>query len=46
MAMMQQQRPADAQSLLQMFQMELPFCASVVAPQMITSPYGAVVRSS
>lgn len=46
LALMQQQRVQDASALLQIFQAELPFCASVVAPQKITSPYGAVIRPS
>jgi hypothetical protein len=45
-ALLQQQRPADAQALLQLYQAEMPFCASVVAPTFIQSPYGAVVRAS
>jgi hypothetical protein len=45
MALLQQQRAQDAGVLLQLFQAELPHCASVVAPQMVTSPYGSVVRS-
>lgn len=44
--LMQQQRQQDAQGMLQLFQADLPFCASVVSPQMITSPYGATQRSS
>lgn len=46
LCLLQQQRIQDANALLQLFQAELPFCANVVAPQMITSPYGAVVRPS
>jgi len=46
LCLLQQQRPQDAAAMLQVFQLELPFCASVVSPQMITSPYGAVVRSA
>lgn len=42
----QQQRLQDAQGMLQLFQSDLPFCASVVSPAMITSPYGAIQRSS
>jgi hypothetical protein len=44
--LMQQQRMQDAAAMLQLFQADLPFCASVVAPQMITAPYGAAMRSS
>lgn len=46
LALLQQQRQQDAAGLLQIFQAELPFCASVVAPQLVTSPYGAVQRPS
>ena len=46
LCLLQQQRPQDATAMLQVFQLELPFCASVVSPQMIQSPYGAVVRST
>jgi hypothetical protein len=46
LALLQQQRQQDAAAVLQVFQAELPFAASVVAPQMIQSPYGAVVRST
>jgi hypothetical protein len=45
LCLIQQQRREDATALLQMFQAELPFCASVVAPSMVQSPYGAVVRA-
>lgn len=45
LCMIQQQRREDAMALLQVFQAELPFCASVVAPQMIQSPYGSAVRA-
>lgn len=45
LCLIQQQRREDAQAMLQVFQAELPFCASVVSPQSIMSPYGAVVRS-
>jgi len=46
LCLIQQQRPTDAQAMLQIFQAELPFAASVVSPQMITQPYGAALRSS
>ena len=42
----QQQRMQDAQGMLALFQADLPFCASIVSPTMITAPYGAVNRSS
>lgn len=45
MAMLQQQRPQDAASILQLFRSELPSCAAIVSPQRIVSPYGAVNRS-
>lgn len=45
LCLIQQQRREDAQAMLQVFAAELPFCASVVSPQSIQSPYGAVVRS-
>lgn len=46
LCLLQQQRREDATALLQIFQAEMPHCAAVVAPQMITSPYGAVQRPS
>ena len=46
LCLLQQQRKEDAATLLQIFQAEMPHCAAVVAPQMITSPYGAVQRPS
>lgn len=46
LALIQQQRYSDADAMIKLFATEMPFAASVVAPQMITSPYGAVVRSS
>lgn len=45
LAMLGQQRPQDTASILQIFQSDLPFCASVVAPTLIQSPYGAIQRS-
>ncbi|HEX8814806.1 MAG TPA: hypothetical protein VF753_04835 [Terriglobales bacterium] len=45
LCMLQQQRPQDAQLIVQLFQSEMPACASIVAPQRIMSPYGAVVRA-
>lgn len=45
LCLIQQQRREDAMAMLQVFQMELPFCASVVAPQMVQSPYGSAVRA-
>ena len=46
LCLVQQQRREDAMAMLQVFAAELPFAASVVAPQMVQSPYGAVVRST
>lgn len=46
MALLQQQRAQDAMVLRQLFETEMPFAASVVLPQSVTSPYGAVVRPS
>ncbi|HEX8826810.1 MAG TPA: hypothetical protein VF778_01725 [Xanthobacteraceae bacterium] len=46
LCMLQQQRKEDAAALLQIFQAEMPFAASVVAPNMITAPYGSAMRSS
>lgn len=46
LCLLQQQRQQDAQGMLTLFQSEMPFAASVVAPQMITAPYGSgIVRS-
>jgi hypothetical protein len=44
--LMQQQRQQDAQGMLQLFQADLPACASIVAPTTIIAPYGAAVRSA
>lgn len=46
LCLLQQQRYQDADAMLKLFLTELPFAASVVAPQMITAPYGAVNRST
>ena len=46
LCLVQQQRREDAAAMLQIFAMELPFCASVVAPSMPQAPYGAVVRAT
>jgi len=46
LCLVQQQRLQDANAMLQLFTAELPFAASVVAPQMIQAPYGAVLRST
>jgi hypothetical protein len=44
--LMQQQRQQDAAGMLELFKADLPHCAAVVAPTMVTSPYGAVMRSA
>lgn len=46
LALLQQQRPKDAQNMAQMFATEMPFCAAVVCPQMIQTTYGATIRSA
>jgi hypothetical protein len=46
LCLIQQQRREDAQAMAVLFQSDLPMCASVVCPRMITNPYGAVVRSA
>ncbi|HEX3523949.1 MAG TPA: hypothetical protein VHT52_17915 [Stellaceae bacterium] len=44
--LIQQQRAQDAQAMAQLFNSDLPFCASVVCPQMVQTAYGAVLRSA
>lgn len=46
LAFLQQQRKDDAQSMAELFNADLPMCASVVCPQLITNPYGATLRSA
>lgn len=46
MCLLQQQRAQDAAALLQLFQTDMPFCASVVAPTMVQAPYGATIRAA
>ena len=46
LAFLQQQRPKDAAGMVQAFVLEMPFCASVVCPQMIQTTYGAAIRSA
>jgi hypothetical protein len=46
MCLLQQQRREDAGAMAQLFNSDLPMCASVVCPQMIQSPYGATMRSA
>ena len=42
----QQQRAQDAAAMTQLFNAELPMCASVVCPQLIQNVYGATLRSA
>lgn len=44
MCMLQQQRKEDAAGLLQLFNTDLPFCASVVCPMFLSSAYAATLR--
>ena len=46
LALIQQQRREDAQAMAQVFNLEMPFAASVVCPQMIQTAYGAAIRSA
>ena len=46
MALLQQQRGEDAKSMAELFNADLPMCASVVCPQMIQTTYGAAIRSA
>jgi hypothetical protein len=46
LALMQQQRMQDAQAMFQLFSNDMPLCASVVAPTMLQTPYGATLRSA
>jgi hypothetical protein len=46
LCLLQQQRAQDAQAMAQLFNSELPMCASVVCPQMLQTPYGATIRSA
>jgi hypothetical protein len=41
-----QQRREDATAMAQLFNSDLPMCASIVCPQMIQNPYGATIRSA
>ena len=45
LCLMQQQRAQDAQAMAQLFSTDLPFCASVVRPQFLMSPYAATMRT-
>lgn len=44
MCMLQQQRNQDATALTQLFNTDLPFAASVVCPQFLSSAYAATMR--
>lgn len=46
LALLQQQRMQDAQIMAQTFNLEMPFCASVVCPYMLQNVYGATLRSA
>jgi hypothetical protein len=46
LALLQQQRQQDAAAMAQTFNLEMPFAASVVCPQMIQTTYGATIRSA
>jgi hypothetical protein len=46
LAYLQQQRKEDAQNMAELFNTDLPLCASVVCPQMIQNAYGAAMRSA
>jgi hypothetical protein len=46
LALLQQQRKEDAQNMAEMFNTDLPMCASVVCPQLIMNAYGATLRSA
>lgn len=42
----QQQRKEDAAAMAELFNTDLPMCASVVCPQMVMNAYGATLRSA
>lgn len=46
LCLLQQQRREDAAAMANLFNNDLPMCAAVVCPQMIQTPYGAVMRSA
>jgi hypothetical protein len=46
LALLQQQRKEDAQAMAELFNSDLPMCASVVCPQMVQNAYGATLRSA
>jgi hypothetical protein len=41
-----QQRREDALAMAQLFNSDLPMCASIICPQMIQNAYGATIRSA
>ena len=46
LCLLQQQRRQDAQAMAQLFNADMPMCASVVCPLMLQTPYGATLRSA
>jgi hypothetical protein len=44
--LLKQQRKEDAQAMAQLFNSDMPMCAAMVCPQMITNVYGATLRSA
>jgi hypothetical protein len=46
LALIQQQRKEDAQAMVELFNTDMPMCASVVCPQLVQNAYGATLRSA
>jgi hypothetical protein len=46
LCLLQQQRGADAKTMAEQFNTELPFAAAVICPQFLQTPYGATLRSA
>ena len=46
LCLLQQQRGQDAQIMSQLYNTDLPLCASVVKPMMLMSPYAATMRAA
>lgn len=46
LCLLQQQRREDAAAMAQLFNADMPMCASVVCPVMLQTPYGATLRSA
>ena len=44
LCLLQQQRAQDAKAMADLFNSDLPFCASVVCPMFLSSPYAATLR--